>query len=350
MRSKLAKQGTAARIGALLFLTGALTTALGVVAPHSPQTDVPGFLADAAFQVGCAVILLVLPARRRRVPWIGGAVVVAGIAAVTAAVYFNGERAGGPPAFNEFFYVWPAFYSGYFFKARGMAASLALIAGAYAWIVAAIGATGQFAFTRWIVTVSVVTGVALAMHFLRRQIDRLVVQLRDTARTDSLTDLLNRRGFDERFQLELERARRTGDPLALLLGDLDRFKALNDQFGHPAGDAALVSVARTLADTCRSIDTVARVGGEEFALLLPATGGDGAFQAAERLRKRVARTGSGDGQPLTLSFGAVECLDHGGTPEGLLHSADAALYAAKAGGRNRTVIDAPGAVPSAPMP
>jgi diguanylate cyclase (GGDEF)-like protein len=339
MPPALAKKGTAAGLGAFLLLGGAVLTLLGVIAPHSPKTDVWGCVGNALFQIACAVLLLTLPARVRRAPWIGGAVVVGGILAVTAAVYFNGERAGGPPGFNEFFYVWPAFYIGYFFAPRGIAAALALIAVAYSAVILSIGGAGSFVFTRWIITLSVVTGSALAMHFLRRRIDLLVLQLRDAARTDSLTGLLNRRGFDERFELELARARRTYDPLTLVVADLDRFKDLNDAFGHPAGDAALAAVAETLATGSRSIDTVARIGGEEFALLLPNTDRFGAFEVAERLRRQVAGRTAADGHPLTMSFGVVQSFGEGETEQTLREAADAALYAAKQGGRDRTVLD-----------
>jgi diguanylate cyclase (GGDEF)-like protein len=183
-----------------------------------------------------------------------------------------------------------------------------------------------------------VAGVTVALHMLRRHIDRLLGQLRDVARTDALTQLLNRRGFEERFELELERARRTGDPLTLLVGDLDRFKELNDRFGHAAGDATLASVAQTLGASARTIDTVARVGGEEFALLLPATDAEGGLEAAERLRLSVSRTVGEDGAPLTISFGVAQATHDDETPPSLMLAADTALYAAKAAGRNRSVV------------
>jgi diguanylate cyclase (GGDEF)-like protein len=284
------------------------------------------------------LVILALPRDLRRARWLPGAIVVVGILAVTAAVYFNGERHGGPPFFNEFFYVWPAFYIGYFFGPRGIAASLALLAALYAGVLHSIDLATSEAVTRWIVTVSVVAFTAIALHMLRRRIDRLVAQLRETARTDPLTMLLNRRGFDERFALELERARRTATPVALLVADLDRFKMLNDRYGHAAGDAALASVGQTLVLGCRSIDTVARVGGEEFAVLLPVTGAQGGLELAERLRADVAGIEDDAGRALTISVGVVEFPRDGETPQELMREADRAMYRAKSLGRDRTVV------------
>jgi diguanylate cyclase (GGDEF)-like protein len=332
------RQAVRVRIGAFLFFGGAAITTVATVAPHSAQLEVGGFVVLAILQLVCGLIVLALPARLRGGSWIPPAIVMAGVLAVTGAIYFNGERLGGPPGFNEFFYVWPAFYIGYFFTPRGIAVSVGLIGAAYAGVLTAIGATGAPEFSRWIVTLSVVTGVTVALHILRRHIDRLLGQLRDAARTDALTQLLNRRGFEERFALELERSRRTGDPLTLLVGDLDRFKELNDRFGHAAGDATLVSVAQTLGSSARTIDTVARVGGEEFALLLPATNAEGGLEAAERLRTSVARTMGRDDAPLTISFGVAQVGHDEETPSSLMHAADTALYAAKAAGRNCSVV------------
>src|SRR5918994_7632957 len=273
----------AARLGVFLFLGGAVITALGPIWPHPDELDTAGFFAIAALQAAAAGLILVLPRGVRRNPWVPPAIVIVAVGAVGGAVYSNGGGVGGPPAMNEFFYVWPAFFIGYFFKPRGMVALLALMVAAYTAVLVAIDPRDtEFGvlFARWIVTLSVVTLSALALHQLRRAIDRLRRRLEDAARTDALTMLLNRRGFDERFDLEVERSRRTGDPFALVVGDLDDFKKLNDRDGHPAGDEALAVVGQTLSMASRAIDTVARIGGEEFGLLLPATGSVGALQAA----------------------------------------------------------------------
>jgi len=169
-------------------------------------------------------------------------------------------------------------------------------------------------------------------------------QLSEQMMQDSLTGLLNRRALMQSLARAIERSRHGGQPLALLAMDLDHFKRVNDTRGHSAGDAALCAVARTLSAAVRANDQVARLGGEEFVVLLPGLGEEGAVLGAERLRRAImALRFSFEGAPiaLTASFGvAVFRTEHdaGETAgEQLLRQADLALYAAKRGGRNRTV-------------
>jgi diguanylate cyclase (GGDEF)-like protein len=151
--------------------------------------------------------------------------------------------------------------------------------------------------------------------------------------TDALTCIPNRRAFMGRLAEEEARARRTGDPLALLIADIDHFKVFNDSFGHPAGDEALYAVAQMLSSSARPYDFVARHGGEEFAVILPRTNLEAAFGVAERLRHAVAETACAHGR-LTISIG-VAGLAGGFDARELIRVADRALYEAKARGRNR---------------
>src|SRR6266576_1406913 len=117
--------------------------------------------------------------------------------------------------------------------------------------------------------------------------DRLIAKLSSAARTDALTGLLNRRGFEELFATELERARRNGRPLSVIVGDLDGFKAVNDRYGHAAGDHALEKLSEILQTVKRRIDTAARLGGEEFAVIAPESDHHAAYILAERMRREV---------------------------------------------------------------
>src|SRR4051794_5894881 len=331
-----ARPDVSVRIGASLFIAGAALSVGTMLAPHSEAADEVGFYWLAGVELAIGLLALALRGRtaRRVAPPL---FVVGGIVVVSATLYFNGEANGGPATLSEFYYVWPALYAGYFFDRRAIIGLLALCGIAYAGTLGAILDDPAIAFTRWVVTMSVVAGAAGALHALKLHVDELVSALHATARTDPLTGMLNRRGFGERFELEVERAARTSEPFALVLGDIDHFKALNDVYGHIAGDEALASIGEALRAGCRTIDTAARIGGEEFALLLPGTASVEACEAAERLREAVGKLRGPNGEPLTISFGVVEHPAHGLAWSELMRGADAALYEAKATGRNRTV-------------
>ena len=158
------------------------------------------------------------------------------------------------------------------------------------------------------------------------------------AATDAMTGLANRRQFFKLAAAEWSRAERYRRPLALLMMDIDLFKAVNDTHGHAAGDEVIKAVAKTLASHKRNSDIAARMGGEEFALLLLEASADAAVAAGERLRRLVAETvivADGKPIPVTISIGASACDADTRTIEDLLNEADIALYAAKRGGRNR---------------
>lgn len=161
---------------------------------------------------------------------------------------------------------------------------------------------------------------------------------RKAAFADHLTGLANRRSFFESGELELARSQLRPRATALILIDADHFKGINDRFGHAAGDRVLRHLADTLAATFREVDVVARIGGEEFAVLLPSTTMAGAAAVAERLCALVAASGlTVDGETIgyTVSAGVAEMDQDVAGLDGLLKRADLALYAAKAGGRNQ---------------
>ena len=172
------------------------------------------------------------------------------------------------------------------------------------------------------------------------------LNLRDVARnlqlqatTDPLTGLFNRLKFNEALGIELARAKRHLTPLSLMLYDVDHFKAINDSHGHQVGDAVLIEVSRWVLQSIRPTDLLARWGGEEFIVLAPGSDGPMAYQAAERLRTGMQQVAFASVGTLSCSFGVAHYRD-GDTAETMLSRADAALYRAKVGGRNRVELAA----------
>jgi two-component system, cell cycle response regulator len=166
-------------------------------------------------------------------------------------------------------------------------------------------------------------------------------RLRRLSITDGLTELFNHRHMHELLHEEFERTKRTEEPMAVAMLDLDRFKQVNDTYGHPTGDVILYETARILRETAREIDMVGRYGGEEFIAILPGTGEEAAAQFAERVRQTVADHVYRDEATevrMTVSAGVASFPGEGDPyPETLIRRADAALYAAKESGRNRVV-------------
>ena len=170
-----------------------------------------------------------------------------------------------------------------------------------------------------------------------RNADEQISDLSEKAMRDSLTGLLNRRAFRERLREESDRSIRYGDTFALILLDLDRFKSINDTFGHDTGDTVLSWIGRLLTEHTRAADAPCRVGGEEFAILAPATNSEVAAALCQRLVETVA-----EAKPpvdfelrVTMSAGYAACPEHTSSPEKLFNIADQALLRAKGEGRNQ---------------
>jgi diguanylate cyclase (GGDEF)-like protein len=185
-------------------------------------------------------------------------------------------------------------------------------------------------------TTGTVVATALVMGGIGRHVRGVMGRLESAAHTDPLTGLPNRRALDGAFARELARAARTKAPLGVVILDLDGFKHFNDERGHLAGDRALERLGLVLADKTRAVDQAARIGGEEFALLVPDCDTSGGLALAERLRRAVEVEFGGDGS-LTASCGVASHPAHGDTPDALMEAADGALYEAKRRGRNRVM-------------
>ena len=166
-------------------------------------------------------------------------------------------------------------------------------------------------------------------------------RLEEVSIRDALTGLYNRRHAEATLAQEVERTARTGQPLAVLLFDVDHFKLVNDTHGHPAGDAVLKTLADALRDEVREVDVVARFGGEEFLLLMPDTGVEAATRVVQRLRQRIHDLRAEAGGvviPFTASGGLTISDGGGRDPESLVQAVDKALYQAKTSGRDRFIL------------
>lgn len=180
---------------------------------------------------------------------------------------------------------------------------------------------------------------ALNRSHIERHQQSLLAALGDLASTDELTGCTVRRVLRQRTEQEIERALRSGSPLSLLMIDIDRFKDVNDNFGHVVGDRVLAAVGRILLDNVRTFDVASRLGGDEFSLLLPETDDTGAVAVAERIFRDLA----GEGEvPVTLSIGVSTLNRSYPTAERLFDEADMALYQVKRAGRDAIAVRAPG--------
>jgi diguanylate cyclase (GGDEF)-like protein/putative nucleotidyltransferase with HDIG domain len=181
--------------------------------------------------------------------------------------------------------------------------------------------------------------VLLVVIFRQRgQISTLSVRLTEASRVDALTGLLNRRAFEELLNFELERSRRTGRPVAVIVGEIDGLGRVNAERGHQAGDAALQQVARDMAKWKRRIDSAGRIAGEKFGILLPETDQHGAYLVAERLRRAARRSFSVDALPMAISFGVASYPEHGEQFGVLMGAASRAVDVATELGRDRSVV------------
>lgn len=311
---------------AILLAASAALAAAGASAPPTDHHALAVPLFSCAAAGVCAVVTWCWGVE------FGDLAVAALVVIVTLLVTLTAAASDASATSDVLLFLLPVVFAGCFLPARLAVCALLVCVGAYGWLVGrdAPGAAGIFS---WISAALVLASATATVALLRRELTGTMVELASLARCDPLTGLLNRRSFDEALANELERSLRTGASCAVMMCDLDSFKAINDEHGHATGDALLERVASDLLAGVRAIDTVARIGGEEFALLLIDCETAAAARVAERLRRRVGAKHEGS-PDVTISVGVADSSLAISAPELLAH-ADRALYDAKEKGRNR---------------
>lgn len=245
--------------------------------------------------------------------------------------------------FSLFYFAVIALYSWKTSMLRHAVAGALGIAAVWVLVDRLTEAAPNLTILAWNGTMRLIVLVALAV--IIRRLRRALEEERSLARADYLTGTLNARAFAERAELELARARRYRQPLTVAYVDVDDFKAINDRYGHCHGDEVLRSVAASLKATLRETDSISRLGGDEFIILLPDTNRDQAQAALQRVHGLLSASMAACEPSVTLSIGAVAFHEPPAGVETLKKASDVAMYEAKSSGKNCVSIHSFGAEP-----
>ena len=335
-----AAAGPIAKAQAYLAIGAALTGALGALLPHPTYFNTTGILAvdAAAFLWG-----IWMWRYAGRIPfWLLRMAPALATVMTSFAVYFSGDSTSG----YALFYVWVGLYVFYFPITRADASLNVLWAFAnYGVVIALTPAAPPGAIHtdihHFVLTAGTLITAATLLSYLRIRVERLLSRLTDAARTDALTGMPNRVALHEALEREHARAEPERRPLTLLVLDLDRFKRVNERYGISVGDRVLQRVGSMIEDATRLMDYTARSGGEEFAVILPETDQHNAFLFSEELLDRLRKEFSAPEVEITASIGLASFPEHAADHAALIASADRAMHAAKALGRDRAVIYSP---------
>ncbi|MEU4428300.1 GGDEF domain-containing protein [Actinoplanes sp. NPDC024001] len=324
--------GAARAVAYLMLAAGTYNLVTGVLMKiGDPLAELVAVgVASVAFLIIGAVCLR-RPASLPKVFWL--AVPFLSAIAVTGLNLATRDTSTGA----QLFYLWPLLYAASFLSRLMIGATVAAISAGHAGV-AFTYMDASHALHDWIAITVAMSMTALVVASLVERNNRLRHVLEVQAASDALTGVANRRAFDEQFGRTVEAARAAGQPVALIMIDVDHFKAINDTWGHAAGDHALRTVAGALRDAAPGADhLVARLGGDEFAVLMRA-GPLTAMGYAEQARALVDACDDLPSGPPRLSIGVAVLPDHAATADELQRVADAALYQAKAGGRGRSTL------------
>lgn len=314
------------RASAALFVVGGLVCLSGVwMTQETPESRFgQGVVAGTFLVVGC-LVSVVRPPRR----WLIETAVVGSVVLLGVLVAVS-----DPLGMAPFFYLWPVVFAAYFCSTKLLVVAYGTTAVTLA--AALVVNDGiDLKLDTFTGTVATVGAMGALIHTMTRQERQLRDELALAADTDPLTGLLNRRSFDPRLRVLVDRAAERQLPLSLVIVDIDHFKVLNDTYGHLVGDDALRALARVLVASSRDGDLVARIGGEEFVVALPGASSTAARRYAERVAGELEALSAGGAYVLAVSAGVCGLSDDAADATTLLARADEALYAAKAGGRCR---------------
>ena len=327
-----AERAVAARSLMYLFGVGSLVAGAALAAQLGPSIDQARIGVTGVAALGIALALFAAYDATPR--WALSVFLLCGSMLIEWAVYASGD----PQSPFLVFYLWIAFYAFYFLSRTQALLQTAFIGFAYAIVLERGSEPFQTQALRWIVFTIAMMVAGLLVRMLRERIDHLLVELDSASRADMLTGLLDERGWDEILTKELERARRSGNRVGIVVGQLDGDAPLREHVGERHADELLADAGARLGKTIRLNDEAARVADEQFAVVCPYTDERGATIMAERAGSIVRDAIEGDtALDRTISFGVASYPKHGTSPEALMHAARNALAEARQLGGDRAV-------------
>lgn len=327
-----AERAMAARSLMYVFAVGAVIAGAALISPVAHPADAARLAVTAACAAAIAVVLF---AGYDRLPhWVFSILLLCGSTLIEWAVYGSGD----PTSPFLLFYLWVAFYASYFLTRRQAAIQAIFIGASYAAVLAHSDAPMKTEVVRWLVFTIALVVAGLLVRVMRERIDALLQSLDDALRKDMLTGLLDERGFAEIAEKEIERARRSGHRVALVIAEVDGDGPIRERVGERRADEILAAIGGKISGTIRLADEAALIEGERFAFVAPYTDERGAAIMAERVGSIVREHFAQIDCPQTLSFGCASYPKHGAAVDAVMQAARQALREARQLGGDRAVM------------